>query len=153
MRAGELRDGHRPASGELFDVVVCSGHVAMLVIVHGTTEMLNDVRRNAHRFQRPAIFVDRKVLENDLATERLGEFDRHLLMVHLDRTGDWNSLADMSVRIFQKRRDGAALIVRSDRRMTALADRHPEHPLLQIGQLPRIEQPFEKIGRTQMNDG
>ena len=54
--------------------------------------------------------------------------------------------------IFQKDGDRASLIVRGNRRMPPLADRHAENALPQIGQLPGIEQPFEKIGRTQMND-
>jgi len=43
----------------------------------------------------------------------------------------------------QERRDGAALIVRRDRR----------NALLQIGQLPRVEEPFKELGRAEMNDG
>src|SRR5258708_683438 len=114
MGAGELGDGHRSAPSQLFDIVVCSGHMAMLVVVHGATEMLNDVWRNAHRFQRPAIFVDREVLEDDLAAECQGELCRHLLVVHLDWTGDWNGLANVRFGTFQKRCNYASLIIGGD---------------------------------------
>jgi len=69
MGAGELTDSHRPAPGQFFNIVVRSGHVAMLIIIHGSAEMLDDVRRNAHRFQRSAVFVDGEILEDYLAAE------------------------------------------------------------------------------------
>src|SRR6266550_3448167 len=37
--------------------------------------------------------------------------------------------------------------------MPSLADWHAENALLQIGQLPRVEEPFKEIGRAEMNDG
>lgn len=43
MRASELADGHGPSSGELFDVVVGARHVAVLVVDHRATQMLDDV--------------------------------------------------------------------------------------------------------------
>jgi hypothetical protein len=76
-----------------------------------------------------------------------------MLMVHLDRTGKRNGRSEMSVGAFQERRDGAALIIRGDRRMLSLARRDAQDPLLQKGQLPRIEQPFEEIRRPEMNHG
>jgi hypothetical protein len=62
----------RTASGQLFDVVVGSGHMAALVVRHRAAEMLDDVTRNAHRLDRSAILVDRQFLKDDHATERLG---------------------------------------------------------------------------------
>jgi hypothetical protein len=45
--AGEFPDGHGSAAGQLFDVVVRSGHVASLVVRHCAAKMLDYVRRNA----------------------------------------------------------------------------------------------------------
>lgn len=72
MSASEFADGHGPASGQLFHVVVRSGHPAVLIVRHRAAEMLDDLRRNAHCLDRGAKFVDRQVLKDDLATERLG---------------------------------------------------------------------------------
>ena len=44
MGMGELTHGHRASAGQLFDVVVRSGHHAVLVIIHRTPEALHDVR-------------------------------------------------------------------------------------------------------------
>lgn len=100
MGSGKFTDGHGPASGEDFDIVVRARHVAVLEIGHRTTQMLDDVGRHAHRLDRRAIFVDRQILEDDLATERLGEFRRHLLMVHLDGAGEGDGLADLLFGFF-----------------------------------------------------
>ena len=54
--------------------------------------------------------------------------------------------------VLQEPRDDAALVVCGDRRMPALADRHAQNALLQVGQLPRVEQPFEEVGRPQVDD-
>jgi hypothetical protein len=43
VRASELADGHGPSSGESFDVVVGARHVAVLVVDHHATQMLDDV--------------------------------------------------------------------------------------------------------------
>jgi hypothetical protein len=129
MGAGEFADRHGPAAGQFFDIVIGPRHVAMLVVDHSAAEVLDDVGRNAHLHERRAVLVDRRVLEHDLAAQRLGEFDRHLLMVHLDRTGKRNGRSEMSVGAFQDRRDGAALIIRGDRRMPSLARRDAQDPL------------------------
>ncbi len=54
-------------------------------------------------------------------------------MIHLDRAGKRNGLANMLLRVLQQRRDGAAPIICRDWRMSSLADWHPEDALLQIG--------------------
>ena len=48
VSACELANGHGCLSGQLFDVVIRCGHMANLVVRHRATEMLDDVRRNAH---------------------------------------------------------------------------------------------------------
>jgi hypothetical protein len=87
MSVREFSNGHGPPPGQLLDVVVGTGHVSMLVVDHRAAEMLNDVGRHAHRLERRAILVDRRILEHNLSSKRDGEFNGHLLMIHLDRTG------------------------------------------------------------------
>ena len=53
---------------------------------------------------------------------------------------------------WRSRGDDAALIIRGDRGMSALADGHAQDTLLQVGQLPRVEEPFQEVGRPQVYD-
>jgi len=43
---GELGHRHGPLAGQLFDIVVRAGHMALLIVRHRATQMLNDVGRN-----------------------------------------------------------------------------------------------------------
>ncbi|GJH29993.1 hypothetical protein [Caballeronia novacaledonica] len=46
VKAGKFADRHGATAGQLFDVVIGARHMTVLVVDHGTTEMLNDIRRH-----------------------------------------------------------------------------------------------------------
>ena len=153
MSAREFADRHGPASGQLLDIVVRSRHVAVLVVEHRAAEVLDDVGRDAHRLR-----ARRSIPRSEGPGRRsCGQAPRRVPPPSArgpsrpGRRSGWSFR--YARRGFQERRDGAALVVRRDRRMPALADRHAQDALLQVGQLPGIEQPFEEVGRPQMDDG
>lgn len=70
VELGKLADGHRTAPGEFLDIVVGACHGRVLIVEHRAAEMLNDIGWHAHLGERGRLFLDRKVLKHDLATER-----------------------------------------------------------------------------------
>src|SRR5580704_17209712 len=53
--ARKLAHCHGPSARQPFDVIVGSGHHAVLIVLHRATKMLNDIRRHTHGLDRLAI--------------------------------------------------------------------------------------------------
>src|SRR5260370_34934757 len=99
-------------------VVVHSRHDARALVGHGALKVLDDIRGQAHLFEKPGIVIDRNVLEDDLAAQRLGEFRRHLIVIHFYRAEQRIGLACMPGGALQVRSDDASLVLGTDGRMS-----------------------------------
>jgi hypothetical protein len=72
MSACELANAHGLLSRQPFNVVIRSCHHAVLVVVDRAVEVLDDIRRQSHLFQRLAfvLMVQRSLSVTPVAWER-----------------------------------------------------------------------------------